>query len=433
MAINLRQYNLKPNSNYNVSLTMKKGDRIIDGLRSVYVSTPKYLTTSIENASTTSTIIFDRSYTRHTIKEPSVEITLPTAGKLPSTEIIKWEIKEVECNFSISSPQYIVQGAAGYAVKRLAVDIPRTLTFTMTTGRTYNSSATVASSNALLRSLNRPVFVKMETSKKGVTRFEVVLSAREIDPGVTWIPNGFVKNGGYWSSETLSKLYINNGGAGKGGIITKKGKNIAADTWLNISVNHPEIYSTPGSTKEIAGEYVDTQGLTQTLKTSLNNQDIISQLYWDDIDETDAIRDVVYFFFRDDTGDNSTTLNSIKEWIYLDESFVSASPIPTSTNYTSNNYVRASGNKLTTAVPVLEEKYLQLSEPQVSLTKNIYQTIDQYRTLETPTQVKVAFTIARYKKNKITGAWDGSWLKTYTSGNIGYPVLSTPEILSGSS
>jgi hypothetical protein len=428
MPLNLRQYNLKPNSNYNVSLTIKKGDTIIDGLRSIYVSTPRYLTTKIENASTTSTIIFDRSYTRHTVREPSVEITLPVPGKSASTEIIKWEIGKVECSFSRNSQRYIVQGAAGNAIKREAVDIPRTVTFTMTQGRSYNASATLASSNALLRSLNRPVVASMKTSKTGVTRFEIILSAREIDPGVVWVPLGYLKNGGYWSSETLTKLYSNNGGAGKGGIDTKNGNN-AANTWLNISVNHPEVDSIPGSEKVISGIYKDTQGLTQTLKTSINNQDLISQLYWDDIDEIDATRDVIYFFFRDDTGDNPTTLNSITEWIYLDESFAAASPIPSGTNYISTKYVRASGNNLSKAVPAIEERYLQMSEPEISLNKTVYQTIDSYENLDTPTQVRVAFTIARYKKNNVTQQWTGEWLKTLN----GYPVLSTPEILSGSS
>jgi hypothetical protein len=501
MTINLRQYNLKPNSNYNVSITMKKGDRIIDNLRSVYVSTPKYITTNIENSSTTSTIVFDRSYNRHTKKEPSVKITLPTPGKSPTTEIIKWEIDFVYTNFPTSSKQKIYQGAAGHAVERLHADVPKTLTFSFTQKRTFKGSATLASNHPLLRSLNRPVVVNISDD----TYDTVILSPKEIDPSVTWKtrPLAVNKNGGFWSSETLEKLYRNS--KGKGGIDTKSGDD-AATAWLNISVDHPEVLPTAGSTVNLPGIYVDVQGLTQTLKTSLNNQDLISQLYWDDIGEPDAIRDVVYFFFRDDTGDNATTLNDIGQWVYLDESFISASPVPPSNRvtavndsspaagsatYTSNahslsagdvvtisgasvagyngtfivtaettntftvanattgaatftsgsaqayiskKYKSATGNKLIKTVPVLEQKYLDLSEPEISLSKIVYQTIDQYESLLTPTQVRVAFTIARYTRNSNTGDWSGVWLKTYTSGDYkGYPVLSTPEILSGSS
>jgi len=424
MPLNLRQYNLKPNSNYNVSITIKKGDRVIDGLRSVSVSTPKYLTTALENTSTTSTIIFDRSYTRHTVTEPSVVITVPTAGKSPSTEIIPLKIKKVTCNFSRDSKQYITQGKAGFAVKRLAVDIPRTVRFNLVNDRNYNGSASISSSNPLLRSMNRPVVVTSEELNQGF--FEIMLSAKEIDPSLTWTTLNTHKNGGYWaSSKIFPKL--------KDGIETYNDKDDVSDTWLNIQKFHPEVKSKPGSTENLPGVYVNAQGLTQTLKTSINNQDLISQLYWDDVGETDAIRDVVYFFFRDDTEDVKNA-NILSEWIYLDEYFVSASPIPSGVNFTSNSYIKATGNKLSASVPAIQEKYLQLSEPEISLSKNVYQTIDQYENLATPTQVKVAFTIARYVKNNVTQAWTGTWLKTSTNATYpGYPVLSTPEILSGSS
>jgi hypothetical protein len=424
MPLNLRQYNLKPNSNYNVSITIKKGDRIIDGLRSVYVSTPKYLTTALENTSTTSTIIFDRSYTRHTEKEPSVTITLPTPGKSATTEIIPLKIKKVTCNFSRDSKQYITQGAGSYAIKRLAVDIPRTVRFNLVAERNYSGSASISSSNSLLRSMNRPVVVDSKELNEGY--FEIILSAKEIDPSLTWTKLNSHKNGGYWaSSGTFPAL--------KNGIDTYNNSTEVSDTWLNIQKFHPEVKATAGSTVQNAGVYVNAQGLTQTLKTSINNQDLISQLYWDDVGETDAIRDVVYFFFRDDTGD-VTNANLLSEWIYLDEYFVSASPIPSGVNFKSNSYIKATGNKLSASVPAMQEKYLQLSEPEISLSKNVYQTIDQYENLATPTQVKVAFTIARYVKNNVTQAWAGTWLKTSTNATYpGYPVLSTPEILSGSS
>jgi len=486
MPINLRQYDIKPNSNYNVSITMKKGDAVIDGLRSIYVSTPKYLTTSIENASTTSTIVFDRTYGRHTEREPSVKVTSGVAAKEASTQIIKFGIKKVKSNFNMGSPFKVAKGAAGHGIYISSADVPRTLTFTMDKARSYNGSATISTTHPLLRNLNRPVVAYVSTSKGGVSTFEITLSARDIDPGITWVSGTGSENAskGYWKSETLSKLTK--------GIDTSK-----SETWLNTQKEHKATAAVPGTTTNLPGVYVDTQGLTQILKTSINNQELVSQLYWDDTDEPDAIRDVIYFFFKDDTG------GAAKDWIYLDESFLAAVPLPSvngvtavndknpdpkSAKYTSrghefevgdrvritgadnskfngvfiikavttntftvsnsttdssvkftsgsarafnnNNYRKADGTKLTASVPTLEQRYLDMDEPDISLSKIVYQSLSQFSTLSTPTQVRVAFTIARYKRSSVTGNWSGEWLKKNTSG---LPVLSTPEILSGSS
>ena len=412
MPLNLRQYNLKPNSNYNVSITMKKGDRVIDNLRSVYVSTPKYLTTSIENLSTTSTIIFDRAYSRLELTAPSVAITLPIPGKNASTSVESVGLSKISAPYAAKTKTAALAKVGKVWVKGPYVDKPLLITCVLSEPLEYTGAVTLSSSEPNLIWFNRIHNVSLNNTKT----FTIELKPREMDKTIYWDARLKV-----WISTPLALLV---------------GDGINPNNSLSrLSYNkyHPKKDAVPGTTEQVAGVYQDLQGLNQTLKTSVNNQDLVSQLYWDDVDETDAIRDVVYFLFRDDTGDNPRTLNSIEEWIFLNENFVSAYPTPTET-YISGTYTRSSGDNLTKTVPPLEQRYLELSEPEISLTKNIYQTGKEYASLVTPTQVQVAFTVARYTKNRTTGNWSGSWLKTYTSGPYsGFPVLSNPEILSGSS
>jgi hypothetical protein len=405
MPLNLRHYNLKPNSNYNVSITVKKGDTTIDGLRSVYVSTPKYLTTNIENTTTTSAIIFDRSYQRNTITEPSVAITLPKPGKNASTEIKQWGVARVSAPFTATVKNVAIAKVGKVWVKGPNVDKAITVTIRLNSDKNYNGPVTLQSSHPNLRWFNQPLDINLKDDKT----ITLTLTPRQMDPAVFWDSRG------YWASTPLSVL--------------KKGFNPPDNTTsVSYQVNHPAVASVPGSTRQIAGVYQDVQGLIQTLKTSVQNQDLISQLYWDDVDEPDAIRDVVHFLFRDDTADTDAVLTNMNNWIYLDDYFVAASPSATGTNY-----VQASGTRLSKTPPELDLDYLNLSEPVISSTKTVYQTTSLFESLQTPTQVRVAFTIVRYKKNS-NGTWTGSWLKTIPSGTFkDYPVLSTPEVLSGSS
>jgi hypothetical protein len=412
MPLNLRQYNLKPNSNYNVSVTIKKGDRVIDGLRSIYVSTPKYLTTEIENTSTASTIVFDRSYQKNTIKEPSVKVTAAQAAKSPSTQIKQFNVKNIQAPFDALKHKVTKSGGTGgKKVTIFNVDDLLTITVTLNGTYTYTGPVTLSSSDELLRGwFNRPYNINLQNSNT----FKMTLTPRDMDPSVYWQP---MSKSSYWASKPLSAL--------------KKGFNPAdATTDVSYNVHHPGSAAVPGSQEDIPGEYQDVQGLVQTLRTSVQNQDLISQLYWDDIDQQDAIRDVIYFFFRDDTNDTDAVLGRITEWIYLDDEFVPAYP-----NNVGNTarYVASTGKNLSKVVPQLDENYLSLSEPIISLNKTIYQTTKMFENLQTPTQVRVAFTIARYKKDSATGSWAGTWLKTIPSGTYkDYPVLSSSEILSGS-
>jgi hypothetical protein len=408
MPLNLRHYNLKPNSNYNVSITVKKGDRVIDGLRSVYVSTPKYLTTNIENTTTTSTIIFDRSYQRNTLTEPSVEVTLPIPGKNASTEIKQWGVSLVKAPFDATVKNVAIAKVGKVWVKGPNVDKNLTITVRINADRTYNGPVTLQSSHPNLRWFNQPLDINIKSDNE----ITLTLTPRQMDPSVYW--QAYAK-GGAWISTPLSVL--------------KKGFNPPDNTTsISYQVHHPPVAAVPGSTKQIPGVYQDVQGLIQTLKTSVQNQDLISQLYWDDVDEPDAIRDVIHFLFRDDTADTDAVLTNMNNWIYLDDYFVAASPSATGTTY-----VQVSGRNLSKTPPELDLDYLNLSEPIISSTKTVYQTTSLFESLQTPTQVRVAFTIVRYKKNS-NGTWTGSWLKTIPSGTFkDYPVLSSPEVLSGSS
>jgi len=485
MPVNLRQYNVKPNSNYNVSLSLKKGDRVIDGLRSIYVSTPKYLTTGIENVSTASTIIFDRSYQRNTVQEPSVKITSAIPGRSASTQILYMDIKSVKVLTSGSmgwnvNRHYVGKiVAGGKTVNIPAAEDTVNVQITLSSRQTWKGTVSLSSNNPNLLWMNFPTTINLTNDNV----FNVSVTPITIDPSITWDGRG------YWASTIMSNLV-------KG--VTPKDTEVGR---VSYTKEHPSKDMIPGSSVNIAGIYQDVQGLTQTLKTSIQNQDLISQLYWDDIDEPDAIRDVIYFFFRDDTEDQTQILSDIKEWIYLDDSFVAAFPARVGTgvtavndsnpevgfatytaskhsfdvgenvkiqgatpagyngtfrvtaktantftvanattgaatfssgyakSYTSTDYNRATGTNLSKTVPELDESYLSLSEPIISLNKTVYQTGAIYENLATPTQVRVAFTIARYTKNS-SGTYDGIWLKTNTSG---YPVLSIPEVLSGSS
>ena len=271
MPVNLRQYNLKPNSNYNVSLSLKKGDRIIDGLRSIYVSTPKYLTTGIENISTASTIIFDRSYQRNTIQEPSVKITSAIPGRSASTQILYRDIKSVKVLTSGSikwdvNKHYYLDGR----VNRPADEDTVLVEITLTSAFTWKGTISLSSNNPNLIWMN---FAHKVNLTKDST-FKVSITPKAIDPSIYWDGRG------YWASTIMANLV-------KG--VTPKDSEVGR---ISYTVEHPEKDAVPGSSVNIDGIYQDVQGLTQTLKTSVQNQDLISQLYWDDVDEGTEPHDV---------------------------------------------------------------------------------------------------------------------------------------------
>jgi hypothetical protein len=367
------------------------------------------LTTNIENTTTTSAIIFDRSHQRLTDREPSVAITLGTPAKSASTEIKQFNVSKISAPFK-RQKKTATKISSGKSSQIPYVDDLITVTVALKGGaKSYNGPVTLSSSQPNLRWFNRPHHINLTND----TSFKITLTPREIDASVYWQPSG--KKEGIWVSTPLKDLSIGFDPAD-------------ASTDVNYNIHHPAVAEIPGTTTPIPGIYRDVQGLIQTLKTSVQNQDLIAQLYWDDVDEPDAIRDVIHFLFRDDTADTDAVLSNMNDWIYLDDYFVAASPSAAGTGY-----VTATGTNLSKTPPELDLDYLNLSEPVISSTKTVYQTTTQFESLQTPTQVRVAFTIVRYKKN-INGTWTGSWLKTIPSGTFkDYPVLSSPETLSGSS
>ena len=378
MPFSLKEFNLKPNSLYRVSLVLNQGDKEIDTLRSFYSKTPQFFTQNLSDF----------------VSYPFVKTGVVSTPAVPSTT-------------SGGEPVYVKMDKVSWKLsgnlKKSAV--PK-----------YNFTLTLK---------------KQGTGKKAKTvNFSDQVLAIQVGSGDAWtqrILQNMVALGSFSAKNGKITFTIDAVTMGLKLVITGSGFN-SKYQWSSDGIA-PASAGTKNPKKDfITLKYVTgvttTPGSPAYQKTSKSLTASVNTSIYSELVDTDEVKDIIFWLYSD-IGENAPTSITDGGWNFLDFGFSHAvgnltgwtraagQPIYISTN----NYYLPSysdlGNFPFKHNGVLESvKVFDNGDSGQNITIN--QTI-------TPTYFYVCFTIVRFTlKNNV---WTSQWL-VEELGNTNVPQIS---------
>ena len=387
----LESKELRPNSLYQVTITLDSGDRVIDSLRSFTVEVPKIFTTDISTTMTTSALIPGKKYKNHRTKDA----TAGTPSVVTGVEIGSIKVTYADSNKKFSNGSY---DSATYGVNvRITCeglpDASTVVTIAPTTpGYNWLSGTYVVNPNN-------------KTSDFSINGKFLIT---DLEPGLSWV----LQQKSSDPRSAVGKWYV------PGDQIDKIGetKGISGKIYFT---------NTKKYTPPTAATYEDQIEISNTLKASITNSDILSSLTWEN-----NVKDVPFFFFSDIQLTTGVPMD-ISKYLYMYESLSNVSFVPGSPK--ANGFTNATGLTLSAQKnpPSYDGSNIIFSgtSPQVSKDLVVFKTASFVASngLGSPSQMRVVYTVARYIK-QANETWTGSWIQKDQNG---YPKLSSPELITG--
>lgn len=398
MPINLNAIGLIPSAPYNVSISMKIGDKEIDSLRSFSTVLPPIFNQNLANyAPRSATIAKTYTSTRERRDyQPPVFI-----GSTVKVVKVKAALNKKAANGGTNS------GWTGSLDTSSATYAPRIdITFK------FDKSISNASFNAPLPTntsdpgINAMFQLGLSGSGISTTKkknYKATVSVASL--GFDYV-NGTPKRKGYWYAPLRDKFF--SGTSSKG--------YLTIPATLQI-----------GYWKAAVPALAGVKQLTSKLTASLDP----SMLQYLTVDED--IKDVVYFLYSDSPVD----VPDITTYRFLDDNFNEA----TGADIGSQGWTQATGtyfkNGLSYNFPAYDAtELINYTRVQTDLINKIVfsnetQSVDNGAssvsgevegTESFPTQISITFIIVRYT-SRPDGGWDRDWLSKDASGN---PILSSP-------
>lgn len=384
MSFSLKEYNLKPNSTYRVSLILNQGDKEIDSLRSFYSKTPVFFTKNLKDLV---------CYPFATTKTNQTKSTSSTTvgGTVVSLKVDKlsWKIKG--SLKSGTTPKY---------------------NFTLT----------------------------LKKRNKKTVNFSAQQLAIDVSSGNAWMQRALEKMviGGARSAKT-GKIYFTVDGSNMG--LTRTG-SAGSYNWNSDSVapktngsykptkNFPKIKYTTGATT--------IPGTPAYFATSKYIEASVDNSIYSELINTDTIKDVILWLFSDD---QNTAPTSIEEgdWKFLDitsgnNAFIAGQGgILKSTRatgqsiYLSNSYYLPTYDEVKTAVNSDKRSNgsFKRTAPVFS-DSNLNNGLGVDLIVNIPTNFYICFTVVRF--TLINNVWTPQWL--VQEPNSAFPKPQISQIMS---
>jgi hypothetical protein len=369
MPINLNALGLIPSTPYNVSITMKVGDKEIDSLRSFSATTPPIFNKNLKDYAPSSAVI-TKTYvrTRNAV----------AGGKISETTAIKID----SCRASITATT--VQGTAPISSK-----------YRWKGGGQHNPPMVQIQFN-LNKKITDAVISGIDAKKD---KFQYILNflARGKDSdnnGVVTVKVSALELGSQWLQTGTVE--------GKTWYKGLRGSKIMGDRF------EKDYSGTAVATQDITVQPVSgTKSLTSKLRAYVDPA-IVASLVNDE-----NIKDVVYFLYSD----SAASAPPESSYIYLNSNFDAAS----GNDVGSQGWTKASGDPFMTNNRYNFPQYTNadISSRNV-ISQSIIDTIvfsnasqnsglgEVDDTESYPNNVRIAFTVVRYIKNG--DSWDQSWV-----------------------
>jgi hypothetical protein len=393
MEKKLESKDLKPNSLYQVTITLDGGDKVIDSLRSFTTEVPKIFTTDISTTTTTSSLIPVKKYINYKTKDADpgtpiavTNVNIGTVKLVSSSSKSKWN-KKIHDSVSYIVDVYITSSGLP------EIDTLVTIIATTPGWSWLNGSYVVT------------------PGKDSDFWIKGTFTPGSIEPGLAWQVSGtgMSATGSYYvpASSPLDK-------------IDKASTNIAG----KIYFTNTKSYKPP-----TAAVYEDRVAIVNTVKTAITNAEVITSLTW----ENDIVKDIPFFFFTDKSGTVAK-----KDYLYMySSSSLSVSNFVAGTPNSKNNNLFNNATGLTLAEQTAPPAYnannsiFTGATPAVTNELVVFQTVNANgigaNATGFPTKMQVAYSIARYTKQS-DGTWKAEWIQ---KDQDGYPILSTPEVITG--
>lgn len=364
MPFSLKEYNLQPNATYRVSLVLNQGDKEIDTLRSFYSKTPNFFTKNLSD------------FVSYPIVRTTPNVTPAKPGTTTGGTPIVIKIDKLSWKLTGSNKSAI--GTRNYVFTITLKTInKKKVSFTKQV-----LSISKKSNKAFTQRVMEKIAIggEISTSSPGIIKITINSDLLGFSKKISPADGKY-----YWSSDGIAP-------SGSGSDPANK---------------LPSFKYTPG---------IKTSGATpayykpvKSLQASVN-----SSIYQELVD-TEDVKDVIFWLFSDTTEGIPTSLNTNNaDWRFLDFGFG-----PSVGNITTTR--RATGQKIYVSPGVYYlPSYSQLgSEPiknnGVLEKTDIYITSEAYAANATitnnnfsPTNFYVCFTIVRF--TKINNEWTGQWL-----------------------
>ena len=369
MPINLNALELIPSTPYNVSISMKIGDKEIDSLRSFSSTTPPIFNKNLENYAPSSATITRVYNQTRAPREKSTESTITTF------KIISVKAKLAGYNASGGSSSGWKGGGSlnQYApMMRLSYKVNVDL-----------KNAAITSINAT-KTGNKYVLDQLaggRTTKKKIVTVDVPVT----ELGMTWSSIHKEWTGGIRGT----KLF---GGS--------KGK-------FSTDFSGTGVYGQSVEIPAVVGVYSLTSTLRTYVDPSISNSLVNGE----------EIKDVVYFLYSESTSNppNEST------YLYIDENFISASGVDTAVQ----RWSPASGTRFKenatynfpaySSEDISSRKTINQSLIDKIVFSNTSQRVDNSigeingTESDYPSTISIAFTVIRYTLNT-DGSWSPSWI-----------------------
>jgi hypothetical protein len=384
MPFSLKEYNLKPNSTYRVSLVLNQGDKEIDSLRSFYSKTPIFFTKNLPDLTC---YPFSRTGTKPTAAKPDVT----TGGTVVSLKVDKlsWKIKgslksgtTPKYNFTLTFKK-INKKTVNFSAQQLAIDI--------------------SSGNAWMqRALQQMVIGAARSAKNGKIYFTVDAATM----GLTRTGSAGSYN---WNSDSVAPRT-------NGSYTPKK--------------SFPKIKYTTGATT--------VPGTPAYFATSKYIEASVDNSIYSELINTDTIKDVIVWLFSDNQNDAPTSITQ-GDWKFLDitsgnNAFVAgqgglltAIRATGQSIYLSTSYYLPTYADLKTIIDSNKKNNGILQKMEVFSDSNLNAgTGVTLSDQKIPTNFYICFTIVRF--TLINNAWTSQWL--VQEPNSAFPTPQISQIMS---
>jgi hypothetical protein len=391
----LESKELRPNSLYQVTISLDSGDKVIDSLRSFTTQVPRIFTTDISTTMTTSALIPGKKYKNYKAKDA----TAGTPSQVTSVTIGSVKVTYADSNKKFSKGSY---DSALYGVNVLVTceglpDASTVVTISPTSpGYNWLSGTYVVNPDN-------------ETSDFKINGKFLVT---DLEPGLSWV----LQQKSSDPRSAVGSWYV------PGEQISRIGQTINISG--NIYFTNTAKYKPP-----TAAVYEDQVSISNTLKASITNSDILSSLTW----EEGVVKDVPFFFFSDIQLQSGKSMD-ISKYLYMYESLSNVAFVPGEPKVDS--FINATGLTLLAQKnpPSYDGNNIIFTgvSPQVSKDLVVFRTVSttgfvNSDNLGSPSQMRVVYSVARYIK-KADNTWTGSWIQ---KDQDGYPKLSSPELITG--
>jgi hypothetical protein len=375
MPINLNALGLIPSTPYNVSITMKVGDKEIDSLRSFSSTTPPIFNKNLVDYAPQSAIITRNFVTTRAARAAQNDVAITGTFKILS----------MAANFTgktVEGTKVPKKWSGGGPLNQQApvIQLKYKLNKDLTNAVVVSSSPSDIAKRYLLTQLTGA-----RTTKKKVVSVNV--SAAEL--GCFW--SSIHKE---WVGGVRGEKFWSKGNRDKKGF----GKYLTAYKGTGAF----------GGSKDIPA-VIGVKSLTSKLRTSVDPA--VTQL----LVNGEEIKDVIYFLYSDSTSNPPAE----SSYIYLDSSFVAASGV----NTTTQGWTKATGRNFKTGSTynfptysneeISNRRVISQSLVDTIVFSNTSQQVDSVQgevdgSLSYPQNVNIAFTIIRYT---LTGdSWAPSWI-----------------------